>query len=80
MFKFFETRSSPLVSVMMDGAGSENLIVSPFRAFFSAARKEPAPVSEVVVTVRVLAVNDMHVNMRLAVTSDTTGMNAVFML
>ena len=55
MFKFFETSSSPLVSVMVAGAGRENLIVSPLRAFFRAVRSEPGPVSAVLVTVRVAA-------------------------
>src|SRR5439155_12950661 len=55
IFKFFETSSSPLVSVMVAGAASENWIVSPLREFFSAARREPAPLSAVLVTVRVAA-------------------------
>src|SRR5262249_11558966 len=51
--KFFETSSSPLVSVIVVGDGSENLMVSPLLAFFRAARSEPGPLSAALVTLRV---------------------------
>src|SRR5436309_15538615 len=55
MARFFETSSSPLVSLMVDDAGSENLMVSPAREFLSTARNEPVPLSAAEVTVRVAA-------------------------
>src|SRR5262249_49305877 len=53
MAKFFETSSSPLVSVIVVGDGSESLMVSRLLAFFRAARSEPGPLSAALVTLRV---------------------------
>src|ERR1043165_2475829 len=55
MFTLFETRSCPLVSVMVAGAGSAKLIVSPLLALARVARSVPAPLSAVLVTVIVAA-------------------------
>src|SRR5438874_10653096 len=51
----FETRSSPLVNVILDPAGSEKLMTSPSAAVATALRSVPGPLSALLVTVMVAA-------------------------
>src|SRR5260221_561134 len=59
MFTLLETRSSPVVSRIVAGAGSKKLIVSPSAALASAARSVPGPLSSVLVTVIVVGYDQL---------------------
>src|SRR5258706_11055818 len=51
----FETRSSPLVNVILDPAGREKLMTSPSAVAATAVRSVPGPLSPLLVTVIVAA-------------------------